>query len=165
MISRNSISNIDFFEIVKENKLLTEVFDYNYRSLEDIECYVEQFKDMSGEKIVNNTQWLYRGDGDLTVMLGLYKDNIIAISEDFELFRFCDYFQDLPFEIYRRSYELFDDIRDSHEDKLKKYETWCKNNGIIVDPNNYYHDENGEISKGYFELEKDYNQDIINENI
>lgn len=98
-------------------------------------------------------------------MLGLYKDNIIAISEDFELFRFCDYFQDIPFEIYRGSYELFDDIRDSHEDKLKKYETWCKNNGIIVDPNNYYHDENGEIFKGYFELENDYNQDIINENI
>lgn len=165
MISRNSISNIDFFEIVKENKLLTEVFDYNYRSLEDIECYVEQFKDMSGEKIVNNTQWLYRGDGDLTVMLGLYKDNIIAISEDFELFRFCDYFQDIPFEIYRRSYELFDGIRDYHKDKLKKYEIWCKNNGIVVDPNNYYHNENGEIFKEYFELENDYNQDIINENI
>lgn len=165
MIIRNSMSNIDFFEIVKGNKLLTEIFDYNYRSLKDIECYVEQFKDMPGEKIVNNTQWLYRGDGDLTVMLGLYKDNIIAISEDFELFRFCDYFQDIPFEIYRRSYELFDDIRDSHEVRLKKYETWCKNNGIIVDPNNYYHDENGEIFKGYFELENDYNQDIINENI
>ena len=159
------MSNIDFFEIVKGNKLLTEVFDYNPSSLEDIECYIEQFKDMPGEKIVNNTQWLYRGDGDLTVMLGLYKDNIIAISEDFELFRFCDYFQDIPFEIYRRSYELFDDIREPHEYKLKKYEIWCKNNGIVVDPNSYYHDENGEIFKEYFELENDYNQDIINENI
>lgn len=159
------MNNNDFFEIVKGNKLLTEVFDYNYRSLEDIECYIEQFKDMLGENIANDTQWLYRGDGDLTVMLGLYKDNIIAISEDFEIFRFCDYFQDIPFEIYRRSYELFDGIRDSHKDKLKKYEIWCKNNGIFVDPNHYYHDENGEIFKEYFELENDYNQDIINENI
>ncbi len=153
------MNNNDFFEIVKGNKLLTEVFDYNYRSLEDIECYIEQFKDMPGENITNDTQWLYRGDGDLTVMLGLYKDNIIAISEDFELFRFCDYFQDIPFEIYRRSYELFDGIRDSHKDKLKKYEIWCKDNNIVVDPNKYYYDENGEIFKEHFEL--DYDQSII----
>lgn len=44
------MSNIDFFEIVKGNKLLTEIFDYNYRSLKDIECYVEQFKDIREKK-------------------------------------------------------------------------------------------------------------------
>lgn len=159
------MKNIDFFEIVKVNKLLSEVFDYNYRSIDDIGLYVKQFEDMPGEEIANNTKWLYRGNGDLTVMLGLYKDNIIAISEDCELFKFCDYFQDIPFEIYRRSYELFDDERTHHENKLKEYEQWCLNNNIVVDPNNYYHDKDGRLFSSYFELNDDYNQEIINDNL
>lgn len=93
------MTNIDFFEIVKGNKLLSEIFDYNYRSIENIDLYVKQFEDIPGEKIANNTRWLYRGNGDLTVMLDLYKNNIIAISEDCEIFKFCDYFQDILFEI------------------------------------------------------------------
>lgn len=44
------MSNIDFFEIVKINKLLTEVFDYDPSSLDDIECYVEQFEDNAGRE-------------------------------------------------------------------------------------------------------------------
>lgn len=159
------MSNIDFFEIVKINKLLTEVFDYDPSSLDDIECYIEQFEDMPGENIANNTQWLYKGDGRLTVMLGLYQDNIIAISEDFELFRFCDYFQDIPYEIYRRHFGIYESDREEYVHKLKEYEQWCRDNNIVVDPNNYYHDEDGEIFKEYFEFENYYDQDIITRNL
>ena len=153
------MKNNDFFEIVKENKLLREVFDYDLSSFEDIDDYKREFDGEIEEDIVNNTTWLYRGDGRLTMMLGLYKDNIIAISEDFFLLKFCDYFQDIPFEIYRLKFDFFENERETYINNLKKYEQWCRDNNIVVDPNNYYHDENGEIFKEYFEL--DYDQSVI----
>lgn len=153
------MSNIDFFEIVKGNKLLTEVFDYDPRSFEDIDDYKREFDGEIEEDIVNNTTWIYRGDGRLTMMLGLYQDNIIAISADFFLLNFCDYFQDIPFEIYRLKFDFFENERETYINNLKKYEQWCRDNNIVVDPNNYYHDENGDIFKGYFEL--DYDQSVI----
>lgn len=127
--------------------------------IDDLQDYVDEFEDSIEEDIVNETHWLYCGDGYLREVLGLYKDNIIAISQDFELFKFCDYFQDIPFEIYRRNYEAFDSRRQNHLECLKQYEQWCRDNNIVVDPNNYYHDENGEIFKEYFEL--DYDQSVI----
>lgn len=153
------MTHFEFFKTVKNNYLLAELFDYDPNSLEDIRLYVEQFEDMPGEDIANNAQWLYKGDGTLTVMLGLYKDNIIAISEDFELFKFCDYFQDIPFEIYRRHYGIFRSFRYEYITKLKQYEQWCRDHGIAVDPDNHYHDEHGNIFSEYFEL--DYDQSII----
>ena len=153
------MKNIDFFEIVKGNKLLTEVFDYDPSSFEDINDYKREFDGEIEEDIVNNTTWLYRGNGRLTRMLGLYQDNIIAISDDFFLLKFCDYFQDIPFEIYRLKFDFFDNERETYINNLKKYEQWCQDNNIVVDPNNYYHDENGEIFGKYFEL--DYYQSII----
>lgn len=116
------MKNTEFFETIKNNSLLSYVFDYDPSSLDDIEFYVEQFEDMPGENIANNTQSLYRGDGRLTVILGLYQDNIIAISEDFELFRFCDYFQDIPYEIYRRHFGIYESDRKEYVHKLKEYE-------------------------------------------
>lgn len=151
--------NLSFFNIIKKDPLLTEVFDYEPNSFEDIEDYKREFDGEIEEDIVNNTTWLYRGDGRLTMMLGLYKYNIIAISDDFFLLKFCDYFQDIPFEIYRLKYDFFENERETYINNLKKYEIWCRKNNIIVDPNNYYHDENGEIFKEYFEL--DYDQSII----
>lgn len=153
------MKNNDFFEIVKENKLLREVFDYDLSSFEDIDDYKREFDGEIEEDIVNNTTWLYRGDGRLTMMLGLYKDNIIAISDDFFLLKFCDYFQDIPFEIYRLKFDFFENERETYINNLKKYEQWCRDNKIIVDPNNYYHDKNGDIFKEHFEL--DYDQNII----
>lgn len=153
------MKNNDFFEIVKENKLLREVFDYDLSSFEDIDDYKREFDGEIEEDIVNNTTWLYRGDGRLTMMLGLYKDNIIAISDDFFLLKFCDYFQDIPFEIYRLKFDFFENERETYINNLKKYEQWCRDNKIIVDPNNYYHDQNGDIFKEHFEL--DYDQSII----
>jgi len=153
------MKNNDFFEIVKENKLLREVFDYDLSSFEDIDDYKREFDGEIEENIVNNTTWLYRGDGRLTMMLGLYKDNIIAISDDFFLLKFCDYFQDIPFEIYRLKFDFFENERETYINNLKKYEQWCRDNNIVVDLNNYYHDENGEIFKEYFEL--DYDQSVI----
>ena len=153
------MKNNDFFEIVKENKLLREVFDYDLSSFEDIDDYKREFDGEIEENIVNNTTWLYRGDGRLTMMLGLYKDNIIAISDDFFLLKFCDYFQDIPFEIYRLKFDFFENERETYINNLKQYEQWCRDNNIVVDLNNYYHDENGEIFKEYFEL--DYDQSVI----
>lgn len=157
------MTNIEFFETIKNNILLSYVFDYNPSSFEDIEFYVEQFEDMPGENIANNTQWLYKGDGRLTVMLGLYQDNIISIGEDFDLLKFCDYFQDIPYEIYRRHFCIYESDREEYVQKLKEYERWCQDNDIIVDPNHYYHKENGEIFDEYFEL--DYDQSVITRNL
>ena len=151
--------NLNFFNTIKKNPLLTEVFDYDPRSFEDIDDYKREFDGEIEENIINNTTWLYRGDGRLTMMLGLYKDNIIAISDDFFLLKFCDYFQDIPFEIYRLKFDFFENERETYINNLKKYEQWCRDNNIVVDPNNYYHDENGEIFKRYFEL--NYEQSII----
>ena len=153
------MKDIDFFYTIKTNSLLQLVFDYNPHMIDDLQDYVDEFEDSIEEDIVNETHWLYCGDGYLREVLGLYKDNIIAISQDFELFKFCDYFQDIPFEIYRRNFDAFDSQRNSHLEYLKKYEQWCRDNKIIVDPKNYYHDKNGEIFKEHFEL--DYDQSII----
>lgn len=151
--------NLNFFNTIKKNPLLTEVFDYDSRSFEDVEDYKREFDGEMEEDIVNNTTWLYRGYGSLTMMLGLYQDNIIAISDDFFLLKFCDYFQDIPFEIYRLKFDFFENEREIYINNLKKYEQWCRDNKIIVDPNNYYHDKNGDIFKEYFEL--DYDQSVI----
>ena len=153
------MENIDFFNNIKRNSLLQLVFNYEPHIKDDIQDYIEEFKDSIEEDIVNQTKWLYSGVSFLTIVIGLYKDNIIGISEDFELLKFCDYFQDIPFEIYRRNYEVFDSRRQNHLECLKQYEQWCRDNNIVVDPNNYYHDENGEIFKEYFEL--DYDQSVI----
>lgn len=153
------MENIDFFNNIKRNSLLQLVFNYEPHIKDDIQDYIEEFKDSIEEDIVNQTKWLYSGVSFLTIVIGLYKDNIIGISEDFELLKFCDYFQDIPFEIYRRNYEAFDSRRQNHLECLKQYEQWCRDNNIVVDPNNYYHDENGEIFKEYFEL--DYDQGVI----
>ena len=153
------MENIDFFNNIKRNSLLQLVFNYEPHIKDDIQDYIEEFKDSIEEDIVNQTKWLYSGVSFLTIVIGLYKDNIIGISEDFELLKFCDYFQDIPFEIYRRNFDAFDSQRNSHLEYLKKYEQWCRDNNIVVDPNNYYHDENGEIFKEYFEL--NYDQSII----
>ncbi len=153
------MENIDFFYNIKRNSLLQLVFNYEPHIKDDIQDYIEEFKDSIEEDIVNQTKWLYSGVSFLTIVIGLYKDNIIGISEDFELLKFCDYFQDIPFEIYRRNYEAFDSRRQNHLECLKQYEQWCRDNNIVVDPNNYYHDENGEIFREYFEL--DYDQSVI----
>ena len=121
------MKNNDFFEIVKENKLLREVFDYDLSSFEDIDDYKREFDGEIEENIVNNTTWLYRGDGRLTMMLGLYKDNIIAISDDFFLLKFCDYFQDIPFEIYRLKFDFFENERETYINNLKNM-----NNGAEI---------------------------------
>lgn len=59
------MKNNDFFEIVKENKLLREVFDYDLSSFEDIDDYKREFDGEIEEDIVNNTTWLYRGGWSL----------------------------------------------------------------------------------------------------
>lgn len=150
------IFDIEFLNIIIQNKMLTDVFDYRYSSKDSFEDYLREFDGEVEESIVRNTNWLYKGNGYLPLILGLYKDNIIAINEDFFLIKFCDYFQDIPFEIYRRA---FDSYNHDHLNKLKEYEKWCRYNNIIVDPNNYYHYENGKIFRGYFEL--DYDQSVI----
>lgn len=153
------MTNELFFSLIKNDYLLNTVFNYDPALKEDLQDYIDEFKDSIEEDIVKKTNWLYSGFSFLTVVLGLYKDNIIAISEDFEIFRFCDYFQDIPFEIYRRNFDAFESCREYHLGCLKQYEQWCHDKGIAVDPNNHYHDEYGNIFSEHFEL--DYNQDII----
>lgn len=153
------MKNIDFFDHIENNSLLQRVFNYEPRIIQDLQHYIDEFEGSIEEDIVNKTNWLYSGVSFLTVVLGLYKDNIIGISEDFELLKFCDYFQDIPFEIYRRNFDAFESNRKYHLECLKKYEQWCRDNDILVDPNNYYHDKNGEIFEEYFDL--NYDQSII----
>ena len=153
------MNNIHFFNQIKNNNILQLVFDYNPYMTNDLQDYIDEFEDSIEEDIVNNTHWLYSGDGYLREVLGLYKGEVIAISQDFELFKFCDHFQDIPFEIYRRNYEVFDSRRGHHLGCLKQYEQWCRDNDIVVDPDNHYHDENGNIFSEHFEL--DYDQSII----
>lgn len=88
------MKNIGFFNTIKTNNLLQLVFDYNPHMIDDLQDYVDEFEDSIEEDIVNETHWLYCGDGYLRrEVLGLYKDNIIAISQDFELFKFAIIFK------------------------------------------------------------------------
>lgn len=153
------MNNLCFFDEIKKDPFLMGVFDYENRNADYLNDYLAEFEDEEEEYIVKDTNWLYKGSLYLTVILGIYKDKIIAINEDFFLVVFCDHIQDIPFEIYRRGFSFFEPNRDEHLKKLKQYEEWCRNNGIAVDPDNHYHDEDGNIFSEYFEL--DYDQRII----
>lgn len=153
------MTNELFFNLIKNDYLLNTVFNYDPTLKDDLQDYIDEFKDSIEENIVKKTNWLYSGFSFLTVVLGLYKGEVIAISEDFEIFKFCDYFQDIPFEIYRRKFDAFDYCREYHLGCLKQYEQWCRDNSIAVDPDNHYHDKHGNIFSEHFDL--DYNQDII----
>lgn len=98
MIIRNSMSNIDFLKLLKEINF-TEVFDYDPRSFEDIDDYKKRIDGKNRRRNVTHKKNWVGGISRLTMMLGLYKDNIIAISDDFFLLKFCDYFQDIPWSI------------------------------------------------------------------
>ena len=154
-----TIFNTLFFEQVKTTPLLKCIFDYQNRDPDYLNDYIAEFEDEEEEDIVKDTKWLYKGSLYLTVILGIYKDKIIAINEDFFLVVFCNHIQDIPFEIYRRGFSFFEKNRDEHLKKLNQYEQWCRDNGIAVDPDNHYHDEHGNIFSEYFEL--DYDQSII----
>ena len=45
---------------------------------------------------------------------------------------------------------VFDKNKDFETDLLK-YEEWCKSNGIKLDMQKVYHDENGNLFTQYFE--------------
>ena len=45
---------------------------------------------------------------------------------------------------------VFDKNKDFETDLLK-YEEWCRNNGINLDIQKVYHDENGNLFTKYFE--------------
>lgn len=139
--------------------MLKDVFDYKNRDKDYLNDYLAEFEDEEEEYVVRDTNWLYKGSLYLTVILGIYKNKIIAINEDFFLVVFCDHIQDVPFEIYRRGFSFFEQNRDEHLKKLKQYEKWCRDHGIAVDPDNHYHDKNGNIFSEHFEL--DYDQSII----
>lgn len=95
MITFNKV----FFEQAKTDPLLKAVFDYQNRKEDYLDDYLAEFEDEEEEDIVKDTKWLYKGSLYLTVILGIYKDKIIAINEDFFLVVFCDHIQDIPFEI------------------------------------------------------------------
>ena len=49
--------------------------------------------------------------------------------------------------------DIHKEISEVHESKkiLNEYEAWCKENLIELDPDNIYHDENGNMFTHYFE--------------
>jgi len=77
-----TIFNTLFFEQVKTTPLLKCIFDYQNRDPDYLNDYIAEFEDEEEEDIVKDTNWLYKGSLYLTVILGIYRDKIIAINED-----------------------------------------------------------------------------------
>lgn len=65
----------------------------------------------------------------------------------------------MPYEILRRqcrgeNNESIEEVVQYEPDRLevlKRYEDWCKKEGIILDKSHIYHDKNGKLFTHYFE--------------
>lgn len=106
--------------------------------------------DFSNENLeyLNDFEWMAEGSDPICFYKDETKQMYVGYSEDNYFYNIASYFQDVPlYYIYhRKSYEL--NSFPFYEEVFKafnKYKAWCDENGIVLDKNNIYLDENKNI--------------------
>jgi len=142
-----------FINHILNNENLREIFDYNELTNDTLQSYSNEFDDIEQHNLFIKTKWLYEGNGLLPNIIGVLNDQIIFINENIFIMVFCGHFQDIPFEIYRRNFDILEYQREEYLVKLNEYEQWLKDNNIPIDPDRIYHDTQGNIFDEYFEYD------------
>ena len=157
----------NILKYIKENKKISDLLFYVSEIVDkntDTSLWIRN----KYKKDLKEVKWIYISKLQDFNLIGVENINnksyVVAIDTQEEQV-WVNNFQDIPYEIYRRHFGIYESDRKEYVHKLKEYEQWCRDNNIVVDPNNYYHDENKDIFKEYFEVENYYDQDIITRNL
>lgn len=111
------------------------------------------------EKEYAGMNWLYECEEQSAAFIGVDNNEVFAIDSEGYLVSICEGIENIPYELLRlhslyAKDELVQSVFDKNKDfetDLLKYEEWCKNNGIDLDIQKIYHDENGNLFTQYFD--------------
>lgn len=111
------------------------------------------------EKEYAGMNWLYECEEQSAAFIGVDNNEVFAIDSEGYLVSICEGIENIPYELLRlhslyAKDELVQSVFDKNKDfetDLLNYEDWCKNNGIDLDIQKIYHDENGNLFTQYFD--------------
>lgn len=103
--------------------------------------------------------WLYECEEQSAAFIGVDNNEVFAIDSEGYLVSVCEGIENIPYELLRlhslyAKDELVQSVFDKNKDfeaDLLNYEKWCKTNGIALDVQKVYHDENGNLFTQYFD--------------
>lgn len=139
------MNSTEFIAIAKKHPLVNFLFDYNEIDKSEFDSFKKVIIQGEEDTIFNDINWIYGGYAYVRYIIGLLNDKVMAINEDCQIIVYCNHIQDIPFESYRRIFDVLDYEREEHLKKLKDYEQWLKDNNIPIDPDRIYHDAQGNI--------------------
>lgn len=151
----------NIIKYIKENKKISDLLFYMSEIVDkntDISIWIRNEYKQDLKKV----KWIYLSKLQDFGLIGIENINkklyVVAIDTQGEQV-WVNNFQDIPYEIIRLQIknnekesvkEYFDKYPES-EKTLNEYETWCKDNRIELEPDNIYHDGNGNMFTHYFE--------------
>lgn len=111
------------------------------------------------EKEYAGMNWLYECEEQNAAFIGVDNNEVFAIDSEGYLISVCEGIENIPYELLRlhslyATNELVQSVFDKNKDfeaDLLNYEEWCKTNGIALDVQKIYHDENGNLFTQYFD--------------
>ena len=111
------------------------------------------------KKEYTGMNWLYECEEQSAAFIGIDNSEVFAVDSEGFLVSVCEGIENIPYELLRlhslyAKDELVQSVFDKNKDfenDLLKYEEWCKSNGIKLDMQKVYHDENGNLFTKYFE--------------
>ena len=120
---------------------------------------LELYLNKETEKEYAGMNWLYECEEQSAAFIGIDNNEVFAVDSEGFLVSVCEGIENIPYELLRlhslyAKDELVQSVFDKNKDfenDLLKYEEWCKSNGIKLDMQKVYHDENGNLFTQYFE--------------
>ena len=120
---------------------------------------LELYLNKETEKEYAGMNWLYECEEQSAAFIGIDNNEVFAVDSEGFLVSVCEGIENIPYELLRlhslyAKDELVQSVFDKNKDfenDLLKYEEWCKSNGINLDIQKVYHDENGNLFTKYFE--------------
>ena len=111
------------------------------------------------KKEYKGINWIYECEEQSAAFIGIDNNEVFAVDSEGFLVSVCEGIENIPYELLRlhslyAKDELVQSVFDKNKDfetDLLKYEEWCRNNGINLDIQKVYHDENGNLFTKYFE--------------
>lgn len=151
----------NILKYIKENKKISDLLFYVSEIVDkntDTSLWIRN----KYKKDLKEVKWIYISKLQDFNLIGVENINnksyVVAIDTQGEQV-WVNHFQDIPYEIIRL--QIKNNEKESVEEYFKKYpeskkilneyEAWCKENLIELDPDNIYHDGNGNMFTHYFE--------------
>ena len=159
-----SEQNQKIWNYIQNNPFVGKYLFFYYEERNDWDCVF--FDDTSEygflEEAYKNTTWLYRLQFDYSYVIAIGIDTtnntnqaVMTIGDEGDIGIITHDFSILPYEFlaltcrYLRSYSFSTKEALEEEPEFKQaldiYEAWCKQEGIVLDPNHEFHDQNGNL--------------------